>query len=178
MAANANCPIPGSIDPLTSNGFMFNISKLPNVSYFCQEANLPEITLGSTFQATPFVDLSTPGDKLAFGDLSIQFMVDSKMANYTAIHDWLFALGFPQDNQQFTDFVNQDTRNTRNEAMRTVSDAVLSILGPLNTPVRTVQFRDLYPLSLSSIIFRSTNTDVQYIVGNATFKYAYYEFTE
>lgn len=177
MAASINCPIPGTIDPLTSNGFMFNITKLPGVSYFCQEVNLPEIVLGSPAQATPFVDVNMPGEKLTFGDLTIQFIVDAKMQNYTALHDWLYALGFPHDNLQFTNFVKKDERNIRNEAMKTVSDAVLSILGPTNSPVATVQFRDLFPVSVGSITFESTNADVRYIAGSAVFKYAYYEFT-
>lgn len=177
MVATVNCPIPGTIDPLTSNGFMFSITKLPGVSFFCQEVNLPDITLSVPSQATPFVDVNIPGEKLTFGDLNIQFMVDSKMSNYTALHDWLYALGFPQNNLQFTEFVKQDERNIRSEAMKTVSDAVLSILGPTNIPVATVQFRDLFPVSVGSINFESTNEDVRYIVGNATFKYAYYEFT-
>ena len=48
------CPFPDNITPLSPNGFMFNITKLPNLSFFCQQVNIPGITLGAPEQATPF----------------------------------------------------------------------------------------------------------------------------
>jgi hypothetical protein len=42
--------------------------------------------------------------------------------------------------------------------------------------VQTAQFHDLFPVTLDSLVFQSTNQDVQYLVGNATFRYGYYKF--
>jgi len=47
MANILSCPIPSNINPLSPNGFLFNILKLPNLSFFCQSVNLPGITLGA-----------------------------------------------------------------------------------------------------------------------------------
>ena len=60
--------------------------------------------------------------------------------------------------------------------MRVFSDATLQILGGNNQTVQLVQFVDMFPITIDSLMFASTNTDVQYLVGNATFRYGYYKF--
>jgi len=39
-----------------------------------------------------------------------------------------------------------------------------------------LQFIDMFPITIESLMFASTNTDVQYLVGQATFRYGYYKF--
>jgi len=98
------------------------------------------------------------------------------MANYKAIYNWIVALGFPQSYDQYITFVNQDQRGALAELARNYSDATLQILSGTNVPSQIVQFNDLFPVSIDSIVFESTNQDVQYVVGNATFRYGYYKF--
>ena len=38
-----------------------------------------------------------------------------------------------------------------------------------------VKFKDLFPISLSSLDFDATNTDVQFFTAQATFKYTIYD---
>ena len=38
---------PGELDYLKPNGFKFMVHNIPNVSYFCQAANIPEINIPS-----------------------------------------------------------------------------------------------------------------------------------
>ena len=175
--ANLTCPFPSNINPLSPNGFMFNISKLPDVNFFCQSINLPGLNLPSISQGTPFSDAEIPGDKLTYDTLELQFLVDEQMLNYTSVHNWITALGFPQNYEQYINFVSQDQKNSTNELMRNYSDGVLQILNNSNNAIRTIQFRDLFPTSLSALSFLSTSDDVQYLVGNVSFKYTYYEFT-
>ena len=176
MATTLSCPIPSNITPLSPNGFMFNISKLPDMSYFCQQVNLPGITLGSPELSNPFNIQPIPGETLTYDQLTVQFLVDSDMTNYKAIYNWIVALGFPQSYDQYITFVNQDQRGALSELARNYSDATLQILSGTNAPSQIVQFNDLFPVSLDSIVFESTNQDVQYVVGNATFRYGYYKF--
>ena len=175
--ANLTCPFPNNINPLSPNGFMFSITKLPDVNFFCQQINLPGLVLGAPEQATPFVMAPIPGDMLTYDSLELQFLVDEDMLNYTSIHNWLVALGFPQDYAQYTNFVNDEQRNITSELARNFSDGVLQILNSNNNPVKAIQFRDLFPVSLSALSFQSTNTDVNYLTGVVTFKFSYYEFT-
>lgn len=175
MAITTSCPLPSNINPLSSNGFNFSITKLPEVSFFCQEVVLPGMNLPTFDMNTPLSQLPFSGEIINFDDLNVQFIVDENMSNYVAIYNWMVGLGFPEDNTQFSDFINsQDTGYSRTS--REYSDATLSILGSNNQPVKTVRFIDILPINLSSMTFQSTSTDVQYIVGNATFKISRYEF--
>ena len=175
MANTTSCPLPSNINPLSSNGYNFSITKLPEVTFFCQEVQLPSISLQTVDINTPLAQLPFAGDLLTYDDLTIQFIVNEGMSNYQSIYNWLVGLGFPADNNQFESFINaQDTGYSR--LSREYSDATLSILGSNNQPVKTVRFIDILPVNLSSMTFQSTNTDVPYIVGNATFKISRYEF--
>lgn len=176
MANTISCPIPANINPLSPNGFLFNIQKLPELSFFCQQVNLPGITLGSPEFGNPFQTQPIPGETLTYDQLTVQFLVDESMTNYQAIYNWIVALGFPNDYEQYTTFVNDDDRGAISELARNYSDATLQILGGNNQTVKTVQFIDLFPIALDSLLFQGTNTDVNYLVGSATFRYGYYKF--
>ncbi len=172
-----SCPIPENISPLSPNGFMFSVQKLPQINFFCQQVNLPGITLGAPEFGNPFNVAPIPGDTLTYDSLDVQFLVDENMQNYRAIYNWVVALGFPETYDQYLNFVNSTDLNQTSELATNYSDASLVILGSNNKPVQTIQFHDAFPVSISSLTFQSTNQDVQYLVGSATFRYGYYKFT-
>lgn len=171
-----SCPVPNNINPLSPNGFMFSIQKLPELNYFCQQANLPGIILGVPEFGNPFNTTPIPGDHLTYDQLNVQFLVDENMTNYKSIYNWIVALGFPNSYDQYLTFINADDRGITSELAKNYSDATLSILGANNKVIQTVQFHDLFPMSIDSLVFQSTNQDVNYLVGNATFRYSYYKF--
>ena len=172
-----SCPIPDNINPLSPNGFNFTIQKIPSINFFCQTVNLPGITFGDPAFANPFASVPIPGDHLTYDTLNVQFLVDENMHNYQAIYNWIIALGFPQSYDQYVNFISSDTTALAlNELAKNYSDGTLEILGSSNTAIQTVQFVDLFPSALESLNFQSTNQDVTYIVGNATFRYSYYKF--
>jgi hypothetical protein len=175
MAITTTCPFPTNINPLSSNGFNFSISKLPEVSFFCQEVTLPSMTLPTFDMNTPLSALPFSGEILSFDDLNIQFLIDENMANYKAIFNWLIGLGFPSDSKQFQDYIDTQD-NFGHRLIKEFSDGVLQILGSNSQPVQTVRFIDLVPININSLTFQSTSTDVNYLVGNATFKIREYEF--
>jgi len=172
-----SCPIPSNINPLQSNGFMFRISKLPELSYFCQEVNLPELSLAPAGVSTPLVDTFYAGDKPTYGDLSVTFLIDEQMANYTAVHNWLVGIGFPESWAQFGAYVeaNQQPHNPKTDRVIT-SDAVLQILNSSNNVTKAVQFIDCFPTGLQSITLQSTTSDTMYLAGVASFRYTLYKF--
>lgn len=176
MATTITCPIPSNINPLSPNGFMFTIQKLPELNFFAQSVNLPGITLGSPEYGNPFQVQPIPGESLTYDQLTVQFLIDENMTNYQAIYNWIVALGFPNDYEQYTTFVSEDNRGITSELATNYSDATLQILSGNNQIVKTVQFVDLFPIAIDSLQFAGTNTDVQYLIGNATFRYGYYKF--
>jgi len=179
--ANPNCPIPSNINPLSPTGFRLSISKLPDLVYFCQEANLPEIELPSMEMPTSFSTIGVPGDMLHYGDLIVQFLVDENLANYKGIYDWIIGLGFPENYLQYQALAAKDLSAGGQKfggMIGDYSDGVLEILGSQNTATQTVAFRDLHPVSLSSLPFTANATDVNYLIGTATFRYTYYDFVD
>ena len=154
------CPSPDNINPLSPNGFMFQIQKLPELMFFCQEASIPSLSLPAAEQSSPFVSIPHKGEQLAYSDLTVTFLVDSKLANYKAVNKWMTD-GFPGDDHTAEIFQ---------------SDGFLHILGPTNDVIQTVQFVDLTPIALESLTFASTSSDVTYLTGSATFRYLYYKF--
>jgi len=167
--------IPSTINPLSPNGFMLTVNKLPDLAYFCQQANLPAINLGVADFNTPLSVQPIPGEMLTYEQLDVQFLVDANMANYKGIHDWLVGLGFPEKWEQYSNFISSDTY-ARTELSKNFSDASLSILSANNQVVQTVEFKDMFPISLESLVFQSTNTDVTYLTGRVVFRYGYYKF--
>lgn len=169
------CPIPDSINPLQSNGFMFNIAKLPAVSFFSQEVTLPNIELPPAEQYSSLVTNYMPGDKLQFGDLSIQFMIDSNMQNYTELFNWMISLGFPQDHEQYAKYLADNTTLlTSTPSTAAVSPATLQVLGPNGAAIKTINFIDLFPTSLQQLQLQSTSGDTTYLTCGASFRYTYF----
>jgi hypothetical protein len=175
MTTTITCPIPDNITPLSPNGFMFNISKLSSISFFCQSVMIPGVTLGAPEFVNPFSTQPIPGEILTYDQLNVQFLVDSNMDNYRAIYNWIVALGFPQSYDQYITFKGDDNVNY-SELAKNYSDATLHILAGNNQISQSIQFFDMFPIGIDSLQFASTNTDVQYLVGNATFRYGYYKF--
>ena len=54
---------PAKLDYASPIQFRFKCTKLPEVEFTCQTANIPGISLGSGTQPTSLVDVPIPGDK-------------------------------------------------------------------------------------------------------------------
>ena len=165
----------GNRNFLSGIGFKFNLAKYPKVDFFCNTARIPEISLATATQPSYLKDIDIPGEKLTFGDLTIQFLVDENMENYKTIHDWLYGLGFPETTQQFKTLTTDD--DGLREMNEQYADGSLRILNSNFNEVAKVKFLDLFPVSLSSLDFDATATDVNYFTAQATFKYTVYQLT-
>ena len=160
---------------LSPLGFKFSIQKTPNVNYFVQAINLPSVTLGETQLPTPFKRIPMPGDHLEYGDLSITFKVDEDMKNYIELLNWIKAIGFPDNFDQYKAVDPRFVMPNTGEGV--VSDATLVILSSAMNPIHEVIFKDLFPVSLTDFNFDSRNTDVEYIETTATFKFRTFDIS-
>ncbi len=172
MPQTLSCPVPDTLDPLTANGFQLTIAKLPGVSFFCQEANIPAVSLQPLGFANPLVKIHQPSNQLNYGPLVVSFMVDAKMDNYAAMLGWMEGLGFPLTYQQYTDF--RASQSGLPGGGSDFSAGTLIVLGPNNREVRRIDFTDLIPTSINTINFSTKLTDVQYVVCQASFTYDYF----
>ena len=191
---NALSRQPTKLDLASPAQFKFSIIKLPKVEYFCTSANIPEVSMPSATQSTPFRDIPVPGEKISFGDLNITFLIDENLDNYREMHGWLTGIGFPSDRQQYTNMLdaNKDRFPVIGKESKATdpgkvvsgatpigpifSDATLNILSSKNRGNIEVRFSDVFPVSLSSLSFDQQATDVEYLSATATFQYKIYEF--
>ena len=158
---------------LSGVGFKFSLTKFPKVDFFSNSARIPELNLELAQQASYLKNIDIPGERLTFGDFTLRFLVDENMENYISIYTWLRGLGFPETTQQFKDITTDvDGQRDPKEAF---CDGTLRILNSNYREVAKVKFKDLFPISLSSLDFDATNTDVQFFTAQATFKYTIYD---
>jgi hypothetical protein len=161
---------------LSPVGFKFTLAKYPKVSFFCNSSRIPEISLGTAIQPSYLKDLDVPGEKLTYGDLTISFLVDEGLENYMAVHNWMTGLGFPETTQQFKNLTTND--DGIRDLKEQYSDGSLSILNSNYRTTANVKFKDLFPVSLTSLEFDSSVTDIQYFTAEATFKYTVYNIVD
>ena len=174
--------LPTTYDYLRPNAFRFSVKDIPNVSFTCQSANLPQLALGFATQPTPFTDIPRIGDKLDFGEFTIRFLISEDMSNYLELYNWLVALGFPKDYTQFGALIkNRPSRfpfkvNQRGESeVLAYSDATLTILDSTNTPKVNIIYKDIFPISLEGLDFDIASAGVEYFTAVASFKYTLFE---
>ena len=169
------CNFPNQIENrnfLSPIGFKFTLAKDPKISFFSNSTRIPEINMGTANQPTYLKDLDVPGDKMTYGDFTLRFLVDENLENYMAVHNWLTGLGYPETTQQFRDLTTDD-ENLR-DLKKQFSDGSLHILNSNFRPQAIVKFKDLFPVSLTSLDFEASDTDVNYFTAEVSFKYTVY----
>ena len=160
---------------LSGVAFKFNLAKFPKVDFFSNSAIIPVLNLELTTQASYLKNIDVPGERLTYGDFTLRFIVDENMENYLAVYSWLTGLGFPESGKQFKD-VTTDVDGQR-DPKEAFCDGTLRILNSNYREVAKVQFNDLFPISLTSLDFDATNTDIQFFTAEATFKYTIYNLS-
>lgn len=156
---------------LSPIGFEFSLAKYPKVSFFCNSAKIPQIALQTVVQSTYLKQIDIPSDQLDYSDFTLRFLVDEEMVNYVTIHNWLTSLGFPETAQQYADMLYED--GTRDE-LNFFSDGTLTILNSNYRAQAQIKFKDLFPVSLTSLDFTATDNDVNYFTAEVSFKYTVY----
>ena len=141
-------------------GYLLKLEKFEGVDFFCQTANIPDVSMPTTEVASPFRNLPIiPGGGVTFGDFSVRFIVDEDLKNYYSIHNWM------RDNGN-ADKMQRDTANAD-----IFTRGLLHIVTSQYNPAFIVEFQQLFPVSLSGLSFDATINDVEYITAEVTFKH-------
>ena len=161
-------------------GFKFSLKRSPGVAFMCNQANIPDISLGEAIQPTYLRDIPTPGDKVDFGDLTLRFLVDEDLVNYMELQRWIRGLGYPESMNEFRELEGEAVLpgNFGNAGDDIYSDGTLQILSSNLVPSFQVVFNDLFPYTLSTITFDATDTDIEYFTADVSFKYTIYNLTD
>ena len=158
---------PENINYLSPVGFRFFVDILPNTNWFLTSANLPGFTLSEISHPTPLMQAASPGNDLTFEPLNVTFLVDEDLANWREMYDWMVGLAFPESYEQF---------KARKAEGKILSDATLTILNSNMVPNYHIIFKDLFPTSLSEVLFDSASADIEGIKATATFRYLNYTY--
>jgi hypothetical protein len=165
---------------LSPIGFRFTLSRFPKVAFFSNRANIPGLTLGVANQPTYLKDIDLPGDKIVFQDFTLSFMVDENLENYMEIQNWIRGLGYPESLQEIYDFQKKNDKFEQpyKSQMNLYSDGSLIVLSSSQNANFKVNFKDMWPYDISSLQFDATDTDIQYLTADVSFKYTIYNITD
>ena len=189
--ATRNSPAPRPGTPIENRnflspvGFKFALKRVPKVAFFCNQANIPDLTLGIAEQPTYLKNIPVPGYKIEFGDLNLRFLVDEDLGNYMEIQNWIRGLCFPDTLLEFDELEKSDPMfrgggfgQFARSGDKIYSDGTLQILSSNLVPQFQVVFKDLFPYSLTTLSFDATDTDIEYFTADVSFKYTIYGLTD
>jgi hypothetical protein len=168
---------PVNKDLLQSTKFRLNFDMIKDTTYYCQSVNLPGVSLSEVPRATPFIDLYVPGEKLVYDVLSISFLVDEDLVSWLRIHDWIRAMTFPVEFQEYANLKRMNSyaaNKAANGGGPQYSDAIVTVYTNKNNPNIRIKFKDLFPTSLDSVQFNATDSAENIITATATFRFSYY----
>jgi hypothetical protein len=155
---------------LSPLNFKFQIKRAPHINFFIQEINLPSISIQPKEVGNPFVKIPYPGDHIDYTLLTVKFKVDEDLKNYLEMQSWLRGLGFPQSFDEYSTLSNQN--QLEGKGLR--SDISLIILNSTKLPNYEITFTEAFPVSLSELVFSTTEDTVNYMTATVDFRYILY----
>jgi hypothetical protein len=171
-SGKSNLPIgsfsnqPKNLNFQEGTAFRLSIKKIPNVIFFCKSVNLPGISISKVEQSTQFNPLLYPGGIIQTEDLSVNFQVSEDLENWKEIYKWIRSCSTYKD---YNDIVDLDKS--------LASDGTLFILSSKNNINLTVNFTNLFPISLNSLEFDYSDTEIVPLNCSVSFAYSYYDLT-
>jgi len=160
---------PQNTNPLQPTKFLLTFKRILDVQYFCQSINIPAIQLGEVSIVTPFLDMFSPGTKLTYDPLDIEFIIDEELASWKNLFDWFTSIADPEG------FEKRD-RSQELQTNKHFSDATLTVLSALNNPLIRIEFTNVFPLTMSDITFDTKASADTIITSRATFRYQSYKY--
>ena len=148
---------------LSSLGFSFKLSRLPNTSFFIQSVNIPGVSIGIVDQPTPFKTLHLAGDKIEYDTFDVTIKMDEKLESFVEIYDWMKGLSHPEDFSQF--------KQLKDSQYSLYSDGTLLIFNSNSQPILEFSFSDMFPVSMSSISMDVSSAEPIFVTSSITFKH-------
>lgn len=161
---------PQNTNYLQPTKFQMVFPKITTMTYFLQSFSLPELVVPPVEQTSPFVDIPRPGDKMKFGELNVEFIVDEEMWSYEVIYNWMKGISFPCSFEEYK-IINRQSLSSLNSESPQYSDAIITILSGLNNPKLSVHFENLFPVSLSEVDFSTKESSETIVTAKAAFRY-------
>lgn len=149
-----------------STHYQFQCRKIPNVTYFCQGANLSGLHLGIAEQPTIFNNIPRPASKLKPEELVVNFVVDEDLKNWIEIYNWM------QSASNQTDFDKYEEPDKHLN-----SESILFIIDSHQNPRFRINFANIFPIALSGLDFQTGTTEATPMYSRVTFAYTHHTIT-
>lgn len=162
-------PNPSNRSFLSNNKYELAINRLPNVVFFLQALNLPNITLSNVITQTPFVELKKPGNQLRYEDLTVNYILDEDMQAWFEIYNWMMGLANPETTNK-----TGTLTKTPGKVNSITSDMSILIKTNANNSNIKVTFYDAFPVDLGGVQLTSTEGQ-DFLTSTITFTYNYYK---
>lgn len=171
---------PSNVDLLQSTKFRVVFDRLPGVTYFCQTANLPGVSLTEIPVPTPFVELYYPGEKIIYDTFNITFLVDEDLRAWTELHDWIRGITFPTGFEEYVNLARSspstNIRSTFGQKPPPYSTGIMTVYTNKNNPNFRIKLIDLFPTNVGSLMFNVSDTAENIVTADATFRFSYFEY--
>jgi len=136
---------------------------------------LPGISTSEIPVNNPFVELYSPGEKAIYDTLNVTFLVDMELKAWLEVHDWLRALTFPTNFEEYQNLGQLNKFTTAaNSPTPQFSDGSVTLLSAANVPHFKFNFINLFPISLSGFTVSATDSPETIITADATFRFTYF----
>ena len=168
----ADNKVPDNLNYLSNISFRLTMEDSPHLTWFCQAVNVPGVSIEGIDVFTPHATVPYAGNKVSFEELSVRFIVDEHLKNWIEIYDRIIALGLGEGTENYRLLKGASDLTPRGG---TVSTIVLSVLTSGMNPQMEFHFSEAFPISISSLEFNSSATDVEYFTATAGFRYTNYE---
>lgn len=139
----------------------------PNLEFFVQSVDHSSVTIAAAEASYPRIG-SVPqiGDKLEFGEVTFNLILDEDLMSYTEMFNWMKRL--VQEN-----YKPQTTKNFGEPASET--DIALLILNSSNVQQKKFIYRNAFPTNLANITLDASTSDPTPIVVPVSFRYTYFD---
>ena len=168
----ASDTVPDNLNYLSNISFRLTMQDAPNLTWFCQAASVPGVSIEGIDVFTPHATIPFAGNKVSFEELSVRFIVDEHMKNWAEIYDRIIALGLAEGGEKYRLLKAKSDLTQRGG---TVSTLVLTVLTSAMNPQMEFHFYEAFPITLSALDFDSANADLEYFTATVGFRYTNYE---
>ena len=168
----ADNKVPDNLNYLSNISFRLTMEDSPHLTWFCQAVNVPGVSIEGIDVFTPHATVPYAGNKVSFEELSVRFIVDEHLKNWTEIYDRIIAMGLAEGYENYRVLKGSDVLKPRGGAY---TNLVLTVLTSGMNPQMEFHFYDAFPISISALEFDSSAADVEYFTATVGFRYVNYE---
>ncbi len=170
MAASNKTP--DNLNYLSNISFRLTMEDAPNLTWFCQAVNVPGVTIEGIDVFNPYATLPVAGNKVSFEELTVRFIVDEHLKNWSEIYNRIIAMGLAEGHEKYRVLRDSNPLHPRGGGYSTI---VLTVLTSGMNPQMEFHFYEAFPITISALDFDSSAQDVEYFQSTASFRYQNYE---